>query len=79
MRRCYRSLHKKKINEIDFQRFKLGNQRGIDVTAIFALKCAAGTDQLNAFAFTEFMANRMAIGEDLNVDVRQLACQIPAS
>lgn len=77
MRRCYRSLHKKN-KQIDFQRFKLGNQRGIDVTAIFALKCAAGTDQFNAFAFTEFMANRMAIGEDLDVDVRQLACQIPA-
>ncbi len=76
MRRCYRSLTRKN-KQIDFQRFKLGNQRGIDVTAIFALG-AAGTDQLNAFAFTEFMANRMAIGEDLNVDVRQLACQIPA-
>ena len=38
-------------DRIDFQRFKLGNQRGIDVTAIFALKCATGTDVYKRQAF----------------------------
>ena len=67
-----------KNKQIDLQRFELRDQRRADVAAIFALERAAGTGELNVFAFAQLLANRLAVGKDVQVDIRQLAGQIPA-